>query len=522
LANTNLSEADLSHANLRQANLSGAVLSGTNISGVDFSHNYSSEALTLAQLYSTVTYQNGDLSGIKLGGFDLSGAVFSGKNLSHATFADPALGSSNLAGANFSRANLAQVVFANANLANADLSHANLEGAQLGFRDFFYGGANLTGADLSHTNLSNAHLAGLLVFDEFGEAFVYPGADLTGANLSGADTRGADFQLATLTGAITTHLIQTNGHVAGLDLTAGQLLVVRDYDGRPAGNPPVGPLPLVIDERLSMDASGMLRLVFEADPWNSLISFEAGTPVQRGGTLELTFTSDVDLATQVGRTLHIFDWTGVSPTGQFQVDSPYVWDVSRLYTTGEVTFTAVPEPNTLLLGLLCLGLWMRLDLRVTSRARRQSSHELRRRHQSCSKPQGMPPVMTRGAVVVVTALALASAIPQANAGSPAMKVRAVALSGQTAPGTSGGALFRDFNAGYFSLNDSGQVAFLGYLTGDNVGGFHAGIWSEGSGDLALVARKGDAAPGTDSNLRYDEVFSPVLNNSGRTLFSVHH
>jgi hypothetical protein len=48
---------------------------------------------------------------------------------------------------------------------------------------------------------------------------------------------------------------------------------------------------------------------------------------------------------QVGRTFDLFDWTGVSPSGQFEIRSPYVWDVANLYATGEVTLIAVPEPS---------------------------------------------------------------------------------------------------------------------------------------------------------------------------------
>jgi len=60
--------------------------------------------------------------------------------------------------------------------------------------------------------------------------------------------------------------------------------------------------------------------------------------VALGGTLELTFADNVSLASQIGRTFDVFDWTGVSPTGAFAVDSPYVWDLSNLYTSGDVTF----------------------------------------------------------------------------------------------------------------------------------------------------------------------------------------
>jgi hypothetical protein len=54
--------------------------------------------------------------------------------------------------------------------------------------------------------------------------------------------------------------------------------------------------------------------------------------------LELTFAVGVDIEGQVGRTIRLFDWTGVSPTRSFNLDSEYSWDLSRLYTTGEVTF----------------------------------------------------------------------------------------------------------------------------------------------------------------------------------------
>ena len=160
--------------------------------------------------------------------------------------------------------------------------------------------------------------------------------------MSGADARGANFQNATLSGANTNNLIQSNGHIAGLDLTAGESLVVRDYDGNPA-YPSTCPLPIIVDQHLAMDATGTLRLVFDADPWDSTISFAPGIPVARGGTLELTFAPDVNLASQIGRTIDLFDWTGVTPTGAFTVSSPYTWNLSNLYTTGEVTLTAVPS-----------------------------------------------------------------------------------------------------------------------------------------------------------------------------------
>jgi hypothetical protein len=49
-------------------------------------------------------------------------------------------------------------------------------------------------------------------------------------------------------------------------------LVVRDYDASVGG----GVLPIVVEEHLAMDATGTLRLVFEADAWDSIVSFAPG------------------------------------------------------------------------------------------------------------------------------------------------------------------------------------------------------------------------------------------------------
>ena len=90
-----------------------------------------------------------------------------------------------------------------------------------------------------------------------------------------------------------------DGHISGLDLDAGGLLVVRDYDGAsPPFRLPIPPIPITVDQHLTMGPGGTLRMVFEADAWDSTISFAPGIPVTLGGTLELAFAADVNLASQ--------------------------------------------------------------------------------------------------------------------------------------------------------------------------------------------------------------------------------
>lgn len=77
----------------------------------------------------------------------------------------------------------------------------------------------------------------------------------------------------------------------------------------------------------------------------------------------------------------------------------------------------------------------------------------------------------------------------------ALEVAPIALSGQSAPGTS--ATFSSFSGGGF-VNASGQVAFRASLAGPGVTGSNAsGIWTTSPSTLRLVSRTGDApAPGT--------------------------
>ena len=68
-----------------------------------------------------------------------------------------------------------------------------------------------------------------------------------------------------------------------------------------------------------MTRDGTLRVVFEDDQWGSTISFEPGIPVTLNGTLELLFDDDAHPTSLVGTSYQLFDWTGVEPTGQFDL-----------------------------------------------------------------------------------------------------------------------------------------------------------------------------------------------------------
>jgi uncharacterized protein YjbI with pentapeptide repeats len=307
---TNLAGASFSHSNLTNANLKDATLSnvdftGAQIQGADFAYEYyyGGTGITVAQLYSTASYQSGDLSKVHFDGNDLSGA-------------------------NLSNMNLAGASFQGTYLYGADLHNSNLSNANLGW-------APISGANFRNSNLTNVGFGG----------------DVTGADFSGADARGSQYLYNTGT-ATFTNFIQSNGHINGLSLGPGETLVVRNYHGDPAYG--LDPIPIHITQSFTMTAGGTLQVVLDADTWDSHIEFDKDIAVSLGGKLDLEFADNVDLIDQVGRSFQLFDWSGVTPAGDFTVTSPYVWDVSQLYTSGVVTFesaTVVPEPSSLLLTM---------------------------------------------------------------------------------------------------------------------------------------------------------------------------
>lgn len=95
-------------------------------------------------------------------------------------------------------------------------------------------------------------------------------------------------------------------------------------------------------------------------------------------------------------------------------------------------------------------------------------------------------------------------------------VSLLAREGSPAAGTEAGINYAAF--GGMALNVAGQSAFFATLTGGGVtSGNNAGIWSGAPGELAVVARKGDPAPGfaADAGVTYAEVFNQVTINSAR-------
>ena len=168
--------------------------------------------------------------------------------------------------------------------------------------------------------------------------------------LTGADLRGA--QGVVLGSAMTTNTILPNGTIQGLHLDSNNpTLLVRNYSGN---------IPIHVLQGMSMNSGTSLVFQFDGAPWGSTISFDSGIPVTLGGKLELGLAGGVDPASLLGDNFQLFDWTGVSPSGQFaqvinDLPAGYSWDTSQLYTTGDVTLVGSPIPEPTSFVLICIG-----------------------------------------------------------------------------------------------------------------------------------------------------------------------
>jgi uncharacterized protein YjbI with pentapeptide repeats len=320
--NWDFSGINLTGANLRGSGLTNANFSGAIVTDAGF-ENTTTQGFTQAQLQSTASYHSKDLHGIGLSANDLTGWDFSGQNLTRARF-----GGSTLTHADFSGAVVTGAGFWDTT--SRGFTHTQLQStASYQAKDLH--GIILSENDLTGWDLSGQFLANASFFD----------AIVTNVNLTGADLRGVNVALAPNL-PNSPNVIPPDGRIDGLSLTDGDSLVVRNYAGELIRMR--DPIPVVVEHHLTMDESGRLQLLFDEEPWHSVISFSPrGIPVVLNGTLELDFADGVDANTQCGRTLDLFDWTGVNRVGEFIVESPYLWDLSRLYSTGEVRLTGTGD-----------------------------------------------------------------------------------------------------------------------------------------------------------------------------------
>jgi uncharacterized protein YjbI with pentapeptide repeats len=361
LTNANFTAANLTNSDLTAADLGGAALLNANLTDAIINEasffNTTAKGLTAQQFYATAGYKSGNLTGVSLSQNNLAGWNFAGKNLTRTRFSQ-----SNLTGADFTGATVSGAFFnettsrgfspaqlySTAGYQARDLSGVYFPGNN--FTGWNFSGQNLSNTSFSQANLSNADVTNAR----------FTGAVLFQTRFWGADARGAIDLLSNPTSPNFNSMIRPDGSMNGLNFSPdNRLLTIRDYDGDPPRG--IGRFPIVVNGHASF-SSGTISTLFDADAWDSTISFATNISVSlTGGTLELGFAPGVDLPSQFGRLFQVFGWFGVTPTGQLTVSSPLHWDTSRLHTTGQVRFLPSMPGDANLDGIVGIADYFAVD-----------------------------------------------------------------------------------------------------------------------------------------------------------------
>ena len=357
-------DADLTRASFVGATLVDAYFDDAVIALANF-WEATHHGFTVEQLYSTESYHEKNLIGVNLGHNNLTGWSFRRQNLTAASFY-----MSTLADADFDNAIIAWTNF------RATVENGFTE-AQLRDTESYYN-ENLRGIDLSDNDLDGWGFADQNLFHARFEYSSLVGTDLSGANLTDTDFTGATLKrvgqtAADLYGADSRgsvnlpyedardydNFVQPDGHMDGLILQNGDYFRVwdymgldTDYDGQPdtpLGIHVSGGFHInenVMDGEVTVTEGGKLIIAMDYDDdWGSTISFEEGIEVKFGGIFKVEFRDGYELGLG-SHEWQIFDFTGVTPVGEFQEFVPETlvnrtWDFSQLTTEGILRVVAV-------------------------------------------------------------------------------------------------------------------------------------------------------------------------------------
>ena len=233
LSNANLSYGTLTGANLTGANLSNAFLYSATLTNANFTNatvtggSFGTTSLTSSQLYSTASYQAGNLQGIDLDSNNMTGWNLSGQNLTNANLIWVTVTNANLTGANLSNANLGGGTLTNANFTNATVTGANFGYTSLTSSQLYstanYQAGNLQGIGLGSNNMTGWNLSGQNLSNAFLYSVTLTNASLTGANLSNAFLFSVSLTNASLTGANLSNANLSYGTLTGANLTGVNL-----------------------------------------------------------------------------------------------------------------------------------------------------------------------------------------------------------------------------------------------------------------------------------------------------------
>ena len=340
---------DLTDANFEDSVLQDVDLTDAIIVGADFEDTFQA-GFTRAQLYSTRSYQTGDLRRINLEDNDLSNWDFSNQNLAGADFEQADLRHADLTNTNLTGANLSRT-----SLGRSDLRGSVIHGVDLDntvgrglLAEQFYSTHSYQHRDLREVSLRGNDLSGWNFAGQDLRDGILTGSHLTDTNFSGADLRGTRFRHyydgddeilsddSDLDLAVTINTVRADGRLVGLNLEGdASRLVIRNHE-----------FGVTVTEGMKMAGTSRLSLELDDRPWTSTIAMAPEVLPDLDGTLHIEFAADTLAGRWEGTTIKAFHWNEALRGEQFQqvtstANLVLEIDTSQLYTTGELVLTTM-------------------------------------------------------------------------------------------------------------------------------------------------------------------------------------
>lgn len=249
LTGANFSNSDLTDATFFFSTLANANFAGATIQNVSF---FATD-LTAAQLYSTASYQAGNLTGIDISSDDLRGWNLANQNLTFANL-ESTLTNANLTGATIYGARIdpgmsPSQLYSTASYQNHDLTRVAFDGQFSGWSfvsqnltstnwlgakvtNCDFTNAVITNADFEATNLSASQLYSTASYQSQTLKLQFPD-DCTGWNFANQNLEGSGFWTSNVANAnFTGATIDETQFKGALNFTANQLYSTASYQNR--------------------------------------------------------------------------------------------------------------------------------------------------------------------------------------------------------------------------------------------------------------------------------------------------
>ena len=315
-----LTDANFTNANLTSVIFDEAILTNANFTNAIVNGAVFTDGFTEAQLKSTKSYKEKNLSGVNLWYSDLSGWDFSGQNLTSASFSGSTLTNTNFTNATVNSASFTDGFTETQLKSTKSYKEKNLTGIFLVSNDLSgwdFSGQNLTsasfsGSTLTNTNFTNATVKGVgfrnvkgFVQEQLKSTASYQEKNLAGIDFYECDVSGWDFTGQNLQNSQLSYTVLNGSDLTGADLRGALLIQTKGL--------PIYKNTIMFDgtiKNFSMKSGAnslIIRVYVPATTGGAMINAKIVDDATISGGAVLTLEEGAVLEISAGKTLTVSD-----------------------------------------------------------------------------------------------------------------------------------------------------------------------------------------------------------------------